>query len=126
MSANKKRGSMKSNSNSAQAGLNFPAGRIRRLLRRGNYAERIGVRVSVFLAAVLEYLSAEILEMAGNAAHANEKNRINLRHLQLAIQSDDELSALLSNVTVSQDSVLPNINSALLPKQPADMPSTST
>ncbi|VBB30857.1 unnamed protein product [Acanthocheilonema viteae] len=94
--------------------------------KRGNYAERIGVRVSVFLAAVLEYLSAEILEMAGNAAHANEKNRINLRHLQLAIQSDDELSALLSNVTVSQDSVLPNINSALLPKQPADMPSTST
>lgn len=81
---------------SVQAGVTFPVGRIHRLLKNGGYAERIGVGGSVYLAAVLEYLVAEILELAGNAAHDNKKNRILPRHIQLAVRNDDELNKLFS------------------------------
>ena len=104
-------------SRSARAGLLFPVGRIHRHLRKGNYAKRVGSGAPVFLAAVMEYLTAEILELAGNAARDNKKKRINPRHLQLAIRNDEELNQLLAGVTISQGGVLPNIHSVLLPKK---------
>ena len=82
----------KSKSRSSQAGLQFPIGRIHRLLPKGNYAERVGAGAPVYLAAVLEYLSAEILELAGKAARDNKKTRIIPRHLQLAVRNDEELN----------------------------------
>ena len=62
------RGEKKSTTSSAKAGLQFPVGRIGRYLRQGKYATRMGAGAPVYLAAVLEYLCAEILELAGNAA----------------------------------------------------------
>ncbi|CEP63951.1 histone H2A LALA0_S09e06172g [Lachancea lanzarotensis] len=106
-----------SQSRSAKAGLTFPVGRVHRLLRRGNYAQRVGSGAPVYLTAVLEYLAAEILELAGNAARDNKKTRIIPRHLQLAIRNDDELNKLLGNVTIAQGGVLPNIHQNLLPKK---------
>jgi len=61
-------------SRSSRASLQFPVGRIHRLLRKGNYAERVGASALVYLAAVMEYLTAEVLELAGNAALNNKKN----------------------------------------------------
>eukprot|EP00887_Chlorella_sp_A99_P003525 scaffold7.g3525.t1 len=68
-------------------------------------------------AAVLEYLSAEVLELAGNAARDNKKTRIIPRHIQLAMRNDEELSKLLAGVTLPEGGVLPNIHAVLLPKK---------
>merc|ERR1712115_667862 len=82
----------KAKSRSSRAGLQFPVGRIHRLLRKGNYAERVGAGAPVYMVAVMEYLAAEVLELAGNAARDNKKTRIIPRHLQLAIRNDEELN----------------------------------
>ncbi|KAL5706741.1 hypothetical protein ACHQM5_024887 [Ranunculus cassubicifolius] len=106
----------KSVTKSVKAGLTFPVGRLARFLKKGRYAQRVGVGAPVYLAAVLEYLAAEVLELAGNAAKDNKKTRIIPRHLLLAIRNDQELGTLLSGVTIAHGGVLPNINPVLLPK----------
>jgi len=105
----------KSVSRSSKAGLQFPVGRIHRHLKNGGFADRIGAGAPVYLAAVLEYLSAEVLELAGNAARDNKKSRINPRHIQLAIRNDEELNKMLGTATIPSGGVLPNIHQALLP-----------
>ena len=106
----------KSQSRSQKAGLQFPVGRVARHMKNARVAARVGAGAPVYLAAVLEYLTAEILELAGNAARDNKKSRIIPRHLQLAIRNDEELNKLLSGVTISSGGVLPNIHNVLVPK----------
>lgn len=113
------RGEKKATSASSKAGLQFPVGRIGRFLRQGKYATRMGAGAPVYLAAVLEYLTAEILELAGNAARDNKKARIVPRHITLAVKNDEELNKLLGGVTIASGGVLPNIHAVLLPKKSA-------
>ncbi|KAK2417384.1 Histone H2A [Trifolium repens] len=109
----------KSVSRSSKAGLQFPVGRIARFLKAGRYSQRVGSGSPVYLSAVLEYLAAEVLELAGNAARDNKKTRIVPRHIQLAVRNDEELSKLMGSVTIANGGVLPNIHQNLLPKKVA-------
>ncbi len=110
------RGAKKSSTQSSKAGLQFPVGRIGRYLKQGRYAQRVGAGAPVYMSAVLEYLCAEVLELAGNAARDNKKSRIVPRHLQLAVRNDEELNKLLGDVTIASGGVLPNIHAVLLSK----------
>ncbi|KAL0309823.1 UNVERIFIED_CONTAM: Histone H2A [Sesamum radiatum] len=104
-------------SRSVKAGLQFPVGRIGRYLKKGRYSQRW----------------VQVLELAGNAARDNKKNRIIPRHVLLAVRNDEELGKLLAGVTIAHGGVLPNINPVLLPKKsekaaekPAKSPTKAT
>lgn len=106
---------------SAKAGLQFPVGRVYRLLKRGSYADRISPGAAIYLAAVLECLITEIMELAVIAAQENKKARIMPRHIQLAMRNDDELNKVFSRVTIAEGRVLPNVLPELLPKKTASL-----
>ena len=103
-------------SRSSRAGLQFPIGRVENIIRaKLQNCGRLGLGAPVYLAAVIEYLSAEILELSGNAARDNKRVRIKTRDILLAVANDAELTKLFKDVTLS-GGVLPNIHAVLLPK----------
>ncbi|KAK9109368.1 hypothetical protein Sjap_017428 [Stephania japonica] len=89
----------------------------RRALKGAAYSQRVGSGAPVYFSVVLEYLAAEVLELAGNAARDNKKTRIIPWHVQLAVRNDEELSKLLGAVTIANGGVLPNIHQVLLSKK---------
>ncbi|XP_020661293.1 late histone H2A.1 [Pogona vitticeps] len=119
MSGRAKKAVQTKKTKSVKSGLQFPVGRIERYLKQGHYADRISTGAAVYLSAVLEYLTAEVIELAGTAAHQNKKQRIGPRHIQLAVKNDEELNKLFAGVTIAEGGVLPNIQAQLLPKKTA-------
>lgn len=85
--------------------------------RKRKYAKTIRVLASVYMAAAIEYLCAEILEVAGDQAAAANRVRITPRYINLAIREDAELNELLKKVVVPQGGVQPYIHNELLKKK---------
>lgn len=104
-------------SKSEKAGIYFPVGRIKRYLKNRIDGKRISVYSAVYLAAVLEYLMAEVLECAGNVTKDMQKKIIIPRHIKFGVGQDQELDQLLQHVTISHGGVMPDINEVLLPKR---------
>ena len=108
-----------SHSRSVRAGLQFPVGRVHRTMKQSVGGARISADAPVYLAAVLEYVAAEVLELAGNAARDNKRSRITPRHMQLAISNDGEINTLTSGMLLAHGGVIPKIHASLLPKKAA-------
>jgi len=77
---------------------------------------RKGVGAAIYLAAALEYITSEILELAGNVSRDNKVTRIKPRHINLSVSNDEELNKMFQN-TVMQGGVIPNIHTVLLPNK---------
>jgi len=102
---------------SSKAGIIFPVTRIKNTwMKKSATAPRIGKTAAVYLSAVLEYITAEILELAGNITKEHHKKRITDRMILLSIRNDDELDKLSQDMVLA-GGVVPYIHEKLLPKK---------
>ena len=105
--------SSKKASGSDKSGLKFRPGVIGAQLKRGRYAKQVSKEAALFLAATLEYATTELLELAAKVAFKKKTNTLRPRHIALAVRSDDELSKLLSKVTIASGGVVPHVHAAV-------------
>jgi len=103
---------------SEQSGILFPVGRIHSWLKKGLFTERVGNKTAIYMAAVLEYIASEILELAGNSATDNKRQTITPRDIAIIMMHDEELNDLLKNAYIAQGGVMPHIENFLLPDKP--------
>lgn len=103
-------------SRSKKAGTIFPVGRIQKYLKKLLIAHRISPGAAVYLAATLEYLASEVLELSGNAAYDNRSRRILPRHIKLATKYDEDLAKLVGKHSVMAGGGQPAISFIVLPK----------
>lgn len=84
-------------------GLQFAPSRVHRYLKKGNYADRVSMSGAVLLTGVMEYMAAEVLELAGNEAREHKRTRITVSHIQNAIKHDEALTSVCANAIFGSD-----------------------
>jgi histone H3/H4 len=101
---------------SSRAGLQFSVPRTQKLMMRMSSVQRKTGVAAVYITAVCEYLTAEVLELAGNTARDQKRVRITNRHIKLAVYNDEELCFLYKD-TIFAGGVLPHIDAKVLEKK---------
>ena len=103
-------------SKSARAGLQFSVARCKDMIEKKS--SRVGETAAVYLAGVLEYLTAEILELAGNACKDEHKKVITPHHVKKVVENDNELLILI----FEQNILLPGTMNVKYPKSKKNIP----
>lgn len=102
---------------SKRADLEMPVSRFGRNLKRGCYFKRISDATPVYIAAVLEFLVGEVIDLAGVVCKNEGRKRIVPTHIFKGIQEDDGLVELFSNIVISEGGFNENVHDALLMKK---------
>lgn len=114
----KKRPSSKSH----KSGLVMPVGRINRLVKKKLPSMRVGASAPVYLAAVMEAVAKDIIDLASNVASSSKpaRKRISPADISAAVRGDPELSRLFSNCAVCSGDKLDSsvVRAALNPPLP--------
>jgi histone H3/H4 len=111
----------KGSSRQGKAGIIFPPSVSEKFLRNFGYSKvMVTSSAPIFLAATLEYLTAEILELSAKYSNEHKRVRITIRDLQLSIGNDTELSNLFDKLNISflGGGVIPFIHQVLITKKP--------
>ena len=103
------RSDSRTDSRTKLAGLQFPVDIVGGMLA-SICGRVVSERAAVYLTASLEYLCAEVLELAGNAAQDKRATAVHVRHIFLAIEKDEELSAWYSGLCLMGGGVLPYVH----------------
>jgi len=111
-----------------QGDLIFPVKQIKRNLKgmfgmkrtyknKQSDSTKITLESAIFTSAVIEYLTAEVLELSGEVSKQMKKGRIVPRHIMSAVRMDEELNVLFPrSTTISCAGVLPKPMPAFLTK----------
>ena len=69
----------------------FPVGRIAKYMKLGQYDfKRLGGGAPIYMAGVLEYLVAELVEISAGSVKDNYRKKITPRDIMLGMKHDEE------------------------------------
>ncbi|XP_054713649.1 histone H2A-beta, sperm-like [Uloborus diversus] len=103
---------MEQMSKSQKAELIMPVARVKAMLKVGKFGNRVSDKAAVFMTATLEYLITEILELSINCARSDGVKRIQPRHVNIALKTDPEYSAIFNHAGIKGSTMIPKqINS---------------
>ncbi|XP_055986127.1 histone H2A.V-like isoform X2 [Sorex fumeus] len=103
----------KAMSRSQRAGLHFLVDRIHRQLKTCTTSHgKVGSIAVVYSAVIMEYLTVEVLELAGNTSTDLKVKQITPHHLQLTIRGDEKLDSLIK-ATIAGSGVIPHIHKSI-------------
>ncbi|XP_039706411.1 histone H2A-Bbd type 2/3-like [Pteropus medius] len=101
-SRRRRRRRSRARSRSARAELSFSVSHMERLLREGRYAQRLNWSTPIFLAAVIQYMTAKVLELAGDEAQKTGRRCITPEFLDMAVHNNSLLCDFFRTTIISQ------------------------
>lgn len=93
----------KKSSTSAKANIVFPAGRFRSRIKK--QFKRVSPTAGIYMAAALEYLTAELLEGAANRTRDSKRKTIKPHDLQRYILDDGDLHKIFGEKMFAQGGI---------------------